>query len=145
MYLVDTNILLRSLQTTHKDHGLATHALSTLLSQEQYLAIVPQIAAEFWNVCTRPQRVNGLGLSRDEAENRLAAYERAFTLHRDVPEIYDLWRRLVVQYDVSGKQVHDTRLAAAMMVHGLSHILTFNTDDFKRYKTLTVVHPQTVA
>ncbi len=29
--------------------------------------------------------------------------------------------------------VHDARLTAAMLVHGLTHILTFNISDFARY------------
>ena len=40
---------------------------------------------------------------------------------------------LVVTYDVSGVQVHDARLVALMIVHGVTHVLTFNTRDFARY------------
>jgi len=40
--------------------------------------------------------------------------------------------------------VHDARLAAAMLVHGLNHILTLNQPDFARYTGLEVVHPQAV-
>jgi predicted nucleic acid-binding protein len=38
-----------------------------------------------------------------------------------------------VDYGVSGVQVYDARLAAAMIVHNVTHILTFNTSDFARY------------
>jgi len=38
----------------------------------------------------------------------------------------------------------DTKFAAAMLVHGISHILTFNVQDFKRFPSITVVHPATV-
>jgi predicted nucleic acid-binding protein len=48
---------------------------------------------------------------------------------------------MVVAYGVSGVQVHDARLAAAMRVHGMTHILTFNPADFQRYPGITVVHP----
>jgi hypothetical protein len=34
---------------------------------------------------------------------------------------------------VSGSKVHDTRLVAFMLVHQLSHILTFNVKDFRRF------------
>ena len=44
------------------------------------------------------------------------------------------WRRLVVNYGVSGVQVHDARLVATMLVHDVTHILTFNTQDFIRYR-----------
>ena len=37
-------------------------------------------------------------------------------------------------YGVSGVQVHDARLVATMLVHDVTHILTFNTQDFIRYR-----------
>jgi len=40
--------------------------------------------------------------------------------------------------------VHDARLAAAMLVHGIGHILTLNVADFSRYSGLTAVHPSSV-
>ena len=38
--------------------------------------------------------------------------------------------------------VHDARLVAAMLVHKLTHILTFNSDDFRRYSEIIVVNPK---
>jgi predicted nucleic acid-binding protein len=43
---------------------------------------------------------------------------------------------------VSGVQVHDARLAAAMYVHGVTYILTLNVADFSRFAGLTPLHPQ---
>lgn len=43
-----------------------------------------------------------------------------------------------------GVNVHDARLVAAMLVHGLTHILTFNISDFARYSEITAVHPTTI-
>jgi predicted nucleic acid-binding protein len=39
-------------------------------------------------------------------------------------------------------QVHDARLVAVMEVHGLTHLLTFDTPDFHRFAGITAVHPQ---
>ncbi len=58
---------------------------------------------------------------------------------RDTPGIYDEWRRLVAVHSTSGKASHDARLVAAMNVHGIDHVLTFNTADFKRYPGITVL------
>jgi predicted nucleic acid-binding protein len=44
---------------------------------------------------------------------------------------------------VLSAKVHDTRLVAAMNVHGVERILTFNTDDFTRYG-IGVLHPSSV-
>jgi hypothetical protein len=48
--------------------------------------------------------------------------------------VYREWRKIVIQYDIAGVQVHDAPLAAAMVVHHVEHILTLNTADFIRYK-----------
>ena len=58
--------------------------------------------------------------------------------------VYQEWRRMVAQYNVSRVRVHDARLAAAMHVHGTSHILTLNVGDFSRFDGLTALHPDTV-
>jgi hypothetical protein len=39
-----------------------------------------------------------------------------------------LWRRILIDHAVSGTQVHDARLVAAMTVHGVKRILTFNAE-----------------
>lgn len=100
-----------------------------------------QNLAEFWNVSTRPRERNGFGLTVDETETNAQQIERSFTLLADNEAVYREWRRLVVQYRVSGVQVHDARLAAAMYAHGLTHILTFNTPDFSRFVGITAIHP----
>lgn len=42
---------------------------------------------------------------------------------------------------VSGKNVHDAKLVAAMNVNGISHVLTFNEADFRRYAGIVIVRP----
>ena len=52
------------------------------------------------------------------------------------------WRRLVVRHAVTGVKVHDARLVAAMLVHGVSNILTLNDRDFARYAGISAVNPR---
>jgi predicted nucleic acid-binding protein len=49
-----------------------------------------------------------------------------------------------MQYGVSGVQVRDAQLAAAMYTHGISRILTFNGSDFSRFSEITAIHPAAV-
>ena len=51
---------------------------------------------------------------------------------------------LVKKYNVKGVNFHDTRIVAAMLVHGITHILTFNVEDFKRFIEIAVVHPNDI-
>ena len=46
------------------------------------------------------------------------------------------------EHGAAGKQNHDARLAAAMIVHGIGKILTFDKDDFLRYPEISSVTPQ---
>lgn len=47
--------------------------------------------------------------------------------------------------EVYGKQVHDARLVAVMLNYNIKHLLTFNTDHFKRFTTITAVNPTDLA
>lgn len=87
----------------------------------------------------------GLGLSVAEAELELRYVEGLFGIHRDTPVLYDEWRRIVVLYRVEGKNVHDARIAAAARMHGVTHLLTYNVNDFKRYADiLTAATPGSI-
>jgi predicted nucleic acid-binding protein len=143
-YLVDTNILLRLVQKNHPMRPDARQALVTLRRQGEELCITPQNIIEFYAVATRSPADNGLGLSVDEAGREIRKLKRIFKLHPDSHAIFSEWEQLVSQYHVMGKQVHDTRLVAAMKTHGLSHILTFNAKDFKRFSDIAAVLPQTI-
>jgi len=58
--------------------------------------------------------------------------------------VHEEWRKLLVSHVVSGVQVHDARLAAAMRVHGVKRILTFNDRDFARHPDIEAIHPRAV-
>ena len=142
--LIDTNILLRITRRSDPQHNLVDKALSGLAEQGTNLHYTHQNIAEAWNVMTRPVAGNGLGLSVSDAEREVRAIEGGMTLLPDSEAVYREWRRIVVAYHILGVQVHDARLAAAMYVHGVNHILTLNVSDFARYSGLTAVHPSTL-
>ena len=87
-----------------------------------------------------------LGLRQRKQIDSCNVQRRLFPLLPDLPTLYAEWRRLVVTYGVSGVQVHDARLVAAILSHGATHILTFNTADFARYapEGIVAVDPKTV-
>ena len=125
-------------------HADAVRAVSTLLSRGDRVCIIPQNLIEFWAVCTRPVANNGLGLTPAQTEAEVSKVESLLTLLPDSPAIYPEWRRLVVAHAVSGKQVHDTRIIAAMAVHKIANLLTFNVDDFKRFSGITLINPLSI-
>ena len=143
-YLVDTNILLRLVQKNSPMHLDTQRAILKLKKQGEFLCIIPQNIIEFWAVATRPLDKNGLGLSITQAEEESEKLKKIFILELDTPQIFTGWESLVIKYQVMGKQVHDARLAAAMVAHNITHLLTFNVDDFKRFSDIVVVDPRSI-
>lgn len=143
-YLVDTNVLLRRVRLSDPQHGAARAAIERLVSGGEILYIVAQNMIEAWNVLTRPVERNGFGMTPAQADAAVQQFENFFPILPETKMIYTHWRRLVVAHDVSGVQVHDARLVAAMLTHGVEHLLTFDTDDFKRFAEIVVVHPYDV-
>ena len=141
-YLLDTNILLRTINPNDPKHIITTAAIDTLNARRERVVIAPQNLIEFWNVCTRPSDKNGLGFTLKKTQIEVERLKRLFIFLPDTQEIYTQWERLVKTYEVKGAKVHDTRLVAFMLVHQISHILTFNVRDFRRFDNeITPVSP----
>ncbi|MGA2848480.1 MAG: type II toxin-antitoxin system VapC family toxin [Terracidiphilus sp.] len=136
--LLDTNVLLRLVQPHHPSAPLALRALQTLRTSNEMLHITQQNIVEFWAVATRPIAANGLGFSPEQAAAEIDALRRLFLLLPELP-LQEAWEQLVVDHRVSGKNAHDARMVAAMVVHGIENILTFNVQDFVRYAEIRVL------
>jgi predicted nucleic acid-binding protein len=139
--LVDTNILLRAAQ----ERDPANTAVRTLRRQGHVLCVAPQNIIEFWNVCTRPLNLNGLGMSISATESYVKELIQIFRIVPDSLQTFEKWLELVVQHRVVGAKVHDARLVAVMKEHGIGGILTFNVKDFGRYDGVTTIHPDSVS
>ena len=146
IYLTDTNVLLGFSFPADSRYPIVRAAIRELLGNKHQLRTTSQNFAEFWNVATRPADQNGFGQTPVKANDLLQDLEVLFPLLPDSPKVYPVWRRLVVDYDVAGVQVHDARLAASMIAHNVTHILTFNVTDFERYKSegIAAVNPAAV-
>jgi predicted nucleic acid-binding protein len=144
-YLVDSNVLLRWVKPDDQDYPLVVSAIEAILQGGAVLCYTSQNVAEFWNTCTRPIDRNGYGLTPIEADRRAKLFEQKLRLLPDGLAVHQEWRRLLVLQNISGVQVHDARLIAAMRVHGVARILTFNQNDFARYAGIEAVHPRSLA
>jgi len=141
-YLIDSNILLRWVKPDERDYPIVVSAIDAILRDGGVLCYTSQNVAEFWNTCTRPLDQNGFGLSPQETDGRPRAFEDKLQLLPDTVAVHQEWRALLVTHNVSGVQVHDARLGAAMRIHGIQRILTFNERDFARYPDIQAVPPR---
>ena len=121
-YLVDTNVLLRSVQPTHSAHDTAVNAIQMLLGRSATLCLTSQNLIEFWAVATRSIAAKGLGWTVAETMQEIAELKSFFILQPDTPVVFAEWEKLVTQYQVMGKQVHDARLISVMKTHQISSL-----------------------
>jgi predicted nucleic acid-binding protein len=145
LYLVDSNVLLRWVKPDDRDYPLVVSAIEIVLERGAVLCYTSQNLGEFWNTCTRPLERNRYGLAPREADRRAEIFEDKLRLLADNLAVHQAWRSLLVTYNVSGIQVHDARLVAAMRVYGVKRILTFNDRDFARYRDIEALHPRSVS
>jgi len=143
-YLLDTNVLLRLYQPNSPEFSPIRRAVNSLHRSNAALYYLSQNLVEFWNVSTRPVAQNGYGLSPAETDEVARQIEKAFILLPDVEAIHHECRWLVLAYGVSGTKVHDARIVAAMIVHGVRQILTLDGRDFERYTEIEIVPPQNI-
>ncbi len=80
-------------------------------------------------------------MTPSEANEQANEMERIFLLLEETSLVYAEWRALMERYEVYGRQVYDARLAAVMLSHGVTHIVTSNAAHFRRFAEITVVEP----
>jgi predicted nucleic acid-binding protein len=145
MILLDTNLLARMTDSAHSQCAIARQAVHASLARKERLIIVPQNLYEFWAVATRspgapPAGQNGLGMTPEQAGQWLGFFQRRFIVLPDREALLSQWHSLVKAFQIKGVRSHDARLVAAMQTHGITRLLTFNTDDFKGFP-ISLVHP----
>jgi predicted nucleic acid-binding protein len=112
--LIDSNVLLRSIQPHHPHYVLVERALGVMRARNETLCITVQNCVEFWAVATRPIRDNGLGMTTEAASRELSVLKDLFSVLPESSSTLDTWEHLVTMHRVSGKNSHDARLVAVM-------------------------------
>lgn len=141
-YAVDTNVLLRLSDQLNGQNPLIVVAMRRLGLQNIEFCFTTQNLGEFWNVSTRPITRNGFGLSIPETARRFQTIRESMTLLPESEAVFRAWLQLLQAHDIRGTEVHDAHLAAVLEVHQVTHLLTFNGADFKRFPHIVAVHPQ---
>jgi predicted nucleic acid-binding protein len=88
--------------------------------------------------------VNGFGWSPQIASKVIAQLRGQFPLLEESPAVFERWLQLVETAEIRGKRAHDARIAAAMLSHGISQILTLNAADFQGLPGIVAVLPSAV-
>lgn len=136
---VDTNVLLAATDRTRSTHKAATAFLQQSIREGLRLFVSGQILREYLVVATRPIDRNGLGLPPSQASVNVGLFRECCDLLSENETTARLLVALVKDYDLKGKRIHDAGIVATMRAHGLSHLKTWNPDDFKDFDDVILV------
>jgi predicted nucleic acid-binding protein len=144
-HLFDSNNFLRLAEKDSPQRQTVLDAVRKLRAAHEIIYYTPQVLAEFWNVCTRPNTARGgLGFSLAQTERKANLIQKHFRLLPDSLATFTQWRQLVSDYQIIGVQVHDAKIAASMITHNIQYLVTFNERDFKRFPMFTVLNPKDI-
>ena len=102
IHVPDTNVPLRFAYRPDPQHAVVLSAVKKLKDGGDKIHILPQNCVEFWNVFTRPAARNGFGLSVQHTNHSLRLVEKIFPLMPDDARVHREWRKLVLNFGVSG-------------------------------------------
>jgi predicted nucleic acid-binding protein len=127
---VDTNVLLTATDELRAHHHDARHILAGAAGKGFHLAVSGQILREYLVVATRPSDRNGLGLCSEDALRNVEAFLKHVVIYDETEAVSRRLRELVRTGALAGARIHDANVAATMLTHGLTKILTQNALDF---------------
>jgi uncharacterized protein len=138
---VDTNILIYAYRKESPFHPIAFHHMRLLVEGENPWAIAWPCLHEFVSVATNP-KVFATHNSLAEAFNQISVWQSSGKLRflGESSEHLDVIHTLLTAAKARGGQIHDARIAAICLQHGVTELWTADRD-FSRYPTLKTRNP----
>lgn len=143
MILLDTNVLVYTLNGTAAQHLSSRAVVQAAIDGQLPAILVPQVLLELFAVVTNPRRVL-------RPLDAAAAWDQVQILRANVPvldlraDALDVLGELVRDRRPRGAAVYDLFLAAQMRTHGVETICTYNTADFVRVPGIEALTPDEV-
>ena len=143
-FLLDTNILLRSSDAGSDKQVLARSSIESVIAQGHTCFLTSQIIGEYYSVVTRPISSNGFGWNSERGRFERDLWVSRFLFLEETSEVFLRWIDLIDRFEVTGRRIFDIRLLAVMQVYRISHLLTFDSDDFPELPEITITHPSQI-
>lgn len=132
---VDTNILIYANVATAPLHEAAIKSLQDAYQAKRPLWISRQVLREFIAARTRPQTF-AQPSTPDVVVERVRYLEARFQVADDTAAVTEQLVKLMGDFRIGGKQVHDANIVASMLAYDIPCLLTHNTKDFERFADL---------
>jgi toxin-antitoxin system PIN domain toxin len=138
---VDTNILVYAHREESRFHARASQKLRYLAEGAAAWAIPWPCVHEFLGVVTNP-RIQAvptpLVIAIRAFEDLISA--ASLSLLAEAPDYWPVLRSQLIAGQIAGARVHDARIAAICVQHGVSELWSADRD-FTRFPRLKVVNP----
>lgn len=141
MIAVDTNLLVYAHRVENPNHLVARKLIRGLSESKSRWAIPWPCVHEFFAIATNPG-VFDPPTPVGTAKEQIAIWSEAPSLHL-LSEAADHWSRLEALIDegaIYGAKVHDARIAAICLSHGVRELWTVDRD-FQRFPSLRTRNP----
>jgi predicted nucleic acid-binding protein len=140
MILIDTNILVYAHDVHSPFNKAAVQKLNALNEENEVLCISNQVIREYIAVVSKLLLRMGVYIL-SSVPNDVRLFERQYIVLEESTDTRKQLFKLLDDFIVGGKQVHDANLVATMLHYGISTILTHNVADFKRFDSLIKIMP----
>ena len=130
----DTNVLLSAVDRRRALHFAALHVLNDLPNQGIELCLSGQVLRECLVVSTRPVEANGLGLPLAAAVRNNEMFAERATLLEETRGVAKRLPGIAGSAGCRGKGIHDANIAATMLEHGVTQVITANAQGLVRFE-----------
>ena len=141
MIALDTNILVYAHREELPLHAEARACIEQLVANGQRFALPWPCVHEFFSVVTHPRRFHPPSTTRQAFDFLEALRQTGLSVWLSEGALHlDQLKSLAVSSRVSGPQIHDMRIAALCLAHGVRELWTADRD-FTRYPSLKIRNP----
>ena len=129
---IDTNILVYANVIETPFHEQALAAINTAHDAGRTIWISRQVIREYLVTLTRPQVFENL--PRAMVLEQVAQFIEQFQVADDTAAVSEQLVKLMSDFKIGGKQVHDANIVATMLAYDIPCLLTHNIKDFRRFE-----------
>lgn len=129
---VDTNVLIYANIAGSPFHKQALIALKAAHQTNRPMWISRQVLREFIAARTRPQTFANPSTPQIIIE-RIRYLAERFQVADDTSATTEQLIKLIGEFEIGGKQVHDANIVATMLTYEIPCLLTHNAKDFERF------------
>ncbi len=144
-YLIDTNVLIYSLDKTSKYNKISRNIIDQIFDGKRNGVLATQNVLELYASVTSPRFIPH-SLTPKQANSEMARLSKSpFEIISPHPETLAITQKLCVQTKITGKKIFDVFLIATMLSNNVSNIVTVNIRDFQPFdKYIKVIHPEQI-